>query len=307
VTVAIDQAGHAFATSSSFTPTFPVPSGGTSLTVRSPLGGWSDATALDPGGLLQQVVAEPTGAVSFFVERDDGQGGREEALTSRLPDGSQAGPAAISSPDSAGVRVATDLAGNMLGTWTRHPDGQARGSSIVVAERPRTGVFGSERLLSPTDSIGSDAALTDGGQAVVAWLHARESGNLGSGEIQARVREDRSLPVLPFPPDVDIDAPADPALAANGTLKVPVQCSRRCKVSASGLLFTDGTPRALAPRGATHKLRGKRRRGRVTLVFPADAATAARAAGRAVVAISVRARGRSPRPVIFSRQITLKR
>ena len=39
---------------------------------------------------------------------------------------------------------------------------------------------------------------------------------------------------------MDVDAPEDRVLAPDGSLKVPVRCSRRCKVSASGLLFIDG-------------------------------------------------------------------
>jgi hypothetical protein len=298
--VALDQAGQVFASTSAFAPIAGVPSSGTTYAVRSPLGEWGEPISLDSGGLVQQVIAEPHGAVSFVVERSDGsQLGREVAFTTRLPSGELIGPDTISSPNSSCSRVAMDVRGNMLGTWCRDFDGQARGTTIGIAERHAGGRFGAEEVVSPPDSIGSDAALTDGGPAVVAWSHARTPGDLGSAELQAIVREDRSKPPLPFPPDVDVNAPADPALSDDGTLKVPVRCSRRCTVRATGLLLRDGRPVAVGQGGPKRKLRAKRR-GFVRLRFGPETGS-----GEAV-SVSVKARGRSPRPVTFSRRIRLR-
>ena len=300
VPVALDQAGQVFASTSAFAPIAGVPSSGTTYAVRSPLGEWGEPISLDSGGLVQQVIAEPSGAVSFVVERSDGsQLGREVAFTTRLPSGELVGPDTISSPNSSCARVAMDVRGNMLGTWCRNPDGQARGTTIGIAERPADGPFGDEEIVSPSDSIGSDAALTVGGPAVVAWSHARTPGDLGTAELQAIVREDRKLPPLPFPPDVDIRVPEDSAVNADGTLKVPVRCNRRCTVRATGLLMREGRPVAIAERGPKRKLRA-RRRGTVRVLL-GPAATDADA-----VSVSVTARGRSPRPVTFSRQIPLR-
>ena len=283
-------------------------SGGTRFAVRSPLGTWGDQVVLDTGGFIEDVLAEPTGAVSFPFQRTDDSGGRTAYFATRLPGGALLGPDRISSPNSFGPRIAMNLRGELLGTWAPkfHPYGE--GTEVAIAERPAAGRFGRETVLSTPDSIGSDAGINEARQAVVAWTHYVRTGEARQAIVQARVREDRTLPRLPFPPDVDLGPAPDVSLGGDGVLEVNPRCNESCVVSPTGLLH--GTDQVVAGRGSRARLRARRAR-RVRVKFGGTAARLAREAladgHRPWVSISVTARGRSPRPVTVSRRVRLRR
>lgn len=123
------------------------------------------------------------------------------------------------------------------------------------------------------------------------------------------MRDDPLLPPLPFPPGLDIDVPALPVLDPDGDLVVPVECTTSCVAGAEGVLDPGGDAAPLAGDGPKRRLRA-RRRGRLKLDFGADGRAAVRKALKAgrkpVVYVSVRARGKSPRPITVSRRVRLR-
>jgi hypothetical protein len=126
---------------------------------------------------------------------------------------------------------------------------------------------------------------------------------------QVTVREDPSLPVLPFPPDVDVDVPATPRVDSDGDLVVAVRCSRDCTAKPRGVLVPGGGEKLASGSGKTRRL-AARRRGSLTLDFGTGGARAVRRAIKAgrkpTVYVSVRARGKSPRPLTVSRRVRLR-
>ncbi len=301
---AVAANGDAVALASSFRLTGP--GGATAFAVRPSLGPWDGPVSIDANGQAGQVLAEPSGAVSFLVGHPAPGNPDPSALTSfittRLADGTLVGPTQISSGPAACPHAAMNLGGDMLVTWCSHPEEFGRGTTIAAADRPAGGVLGQDQTLSPPDSMGGNAALNDAGQAIVGWTHAYNpgGGDFANGEVQVATREDDSQPPLPFPPAVEVGSPADPALSAGGTLKIPVRCSARCRVRADGLLLRRGGGVSRSNPGRSRRL-AAHRRGRVTLRFGQAAAHA-----RGTALVSVTARGRSPRPVTYSRRIRLR-
>jgi hypothetical protein len=277
-------------------------SGGTTYAARLPVGGWQSQTMLDSGGFIEQVLAEPDGAVSFMFERSDGTTGRTTMFATREPDGRLLGPRAVSPPGSGFPFVAMDLTGDMLATWTDNSNGWGRGSRIAVADRPAGGVFGAQTVVSDEDSILSQAALIDGGDAVVAWTQ------LPGPVVEAAIREDPSAPPLPFPPAVRIIAAHAEKVDGREVLRLTLRCSERCAIRMGALVHAGN--RVVAARGpATHLARRRNRAVSVPLSRElARLIHRARAAHqKAWASVSVTAAGRSPRPVTFTEAVPLPR
>ena len=306
--IAINVLGEVVAGETSSTPVGDG-SGGTRFAVRSALGEWGDEVTLDTGGFISSLLAEPSGAFGLVFQRTDETGGRSVYFSERRQDGTLVGPERLSSPNSYGPRVAMNLRGDMLGTWSPDFHGYGAGTRVAIADRPAGGRFGEETIVSTDpNSIGSDAGLNDAGQAVVAWTRHERTGEPFPARVQARVRDDLSLPPLPFPPDVALGPAPDVSLGDDGVLVVDPRCSENCIVKPYGLVV--GGERIVAGSGDRVRLRARRGR-RVRVRFGKRAARVAReafAAGRRPwVSISVTARGRSPRPVTVSRRVRLRR
>jgi hypothetical protein len=277
--------------------------------VRSPLGGWGPQTLLDTGGYVTEVLAEPAGAVAFLVEAGQGSGGRTARFTVRNSDGTVVGPSDISPPDACGPLAAMNLRGDVLATWCRPFNGRAIGTRVDVRDRPAGGSFGPEVPISGYDSIESFPALNDAGQAALVWLHYAKSGDPSQIVVQASVREDPSLPALPFPPAIDIHLPLSVPVGNDGSIPLPVRCNQACNVSTKGILFGAGDAPVAAAGSRSARLKARRRRS-LRLTFGAAAASQARAAlgagKRPWASVSVTAKGRSPRPVTLSRRVRLR-
>jgi hypothetical protein len=173
---------------------------------------------------------------------------------------------------------------------------------VELIERAPGEEFGPRRAQGGTYAR---VAINDAGQAAVML----GAGNASSPPVQVAVREDPRLPVLPFPPTVDIDTPVDPGLDEKGELRLAVSCSTACKATPNGILAAEGDSQLVAASGSSKRIRAKRR-GLVTLRFGSEQSRKVRKALRAGrkpwVSVSVRARGRSPRPITVSRRIRLR-
>jgi hypothetical protein len=308
---AVNVAGEAVVTLNEVIYSAGQTNAGSSYAVRSPLGGWSDEQVIDTRGYATEVYAEPSGAVSFLLDMPDPGGSAQEprrqvGFASRLASGVVSGPRQISKDQGSLGGGAMNLRGDILAAWSDRADGTGR---IAVAERPAGTVFGEELPISAPNGLGAAPALNDAGQALVAWMHTPTPNYAVGSRVEAAVREDPALPTLPFPPDVDLGAPLDPVLDDDG-IAVPVACDVSCTVEPTGLLYEGADATARAKRAARTKLAAKAR-GRVRVRFGAAARKSARKAlarGRkAWVALTVRAKGRSPRTVAFSRRVRLKR
>jgi hypothetical protein len=280
---------------------------GAFVVARSPLGEWGSATRIDPGGFVGAPLPEPGGDVSFGLAVADGTDGRTARFVTLRPDGTTAEPLTLSDPDSCDPTFAQNLRGGMLGVWCRNFDAQRSGSRTVVADRVVAGAFGPSTTVLDNNALPSDAALNDAGQAVVVGDHLPTGSAITDGVVQAAVRENPSLPLAPFPPDLDVDVP-DVSLGEDGVLEIAVRCDRRCRVQPQGLLFT-GASTATAGTGAAKRL--ARKRGRLRLAFGRERARAVRealAAGRRPsVAATVVARGQNARVIHVSRLVRLRR
>lgn len=256
------------------------------LSLRAPLGGWSEPAPVATGSIAAAITVEPSGGIAVL-----GRGQDDVATFSeRLPDGTVTGPVAISGPGAYPTELTRDYRGSMLAAWVRS-------GRVAVAERPLGGAFGEEVALGAESSSQPDVALSDIGSAALTWTRVTE----GRSVVEVAVREDPALAPLPFPPDVDIEAPKSARLGAKGALKIPVRCTQQCTVRASGVLRRAGRFATVAKPGPARKLQAKRRGG-VRVPFGAAAARTR----KGTVIVSVTAQGRSPRPVTFSRRIRLR-
>jgi hypothetical protein len=284
---------------------------GSSYAVRSPLGGWGPEQVIDTGGYVSEAFAEPTGAVSFLIDVPDPSGNAAEPrryvrFASRLPTGMLRGPTQISKDKGSSPDGAMNLRGDILAAWSDQADGTGR---VTVADRPVGTVFTEPVAISDPKTFGASVAFNDALQAVVAWVQTPTPNYAVGSWVEVAVREDLALPTLPFPPDVDLGAPLDPILDGDG-IAVPVSCDVACTVEPTGLLFDKRQATARAKTAGRVKVLAGRRRD-VRVRFGATARRAARKAladGRKPwVAFTVRAKGRSPRPVAFSRRVPLER
>jgi hypothetical protein len=296
-------------------------SGGASYTVRRAGGGWAEPREVGPLGYLTNVFAEPGGAVSFVIQRTKGATAtgpgeppppgaydRFVDFATHRPDGTLAGPRQISAADGYAPDAAMNQRGDVLAAWNTGPAEGDR-KRVAVSDRIAGPLFGPELVLGAEGAWPPKVSLNEARQAAVTWNYDDERG----GELDVAgwgsFRFDPELPPLPLPPDIDIGTPLDPLLDEDGIV-LPVRCDRECTVRPEGLLI------GAADRGKRAKKAGKVRiargkRGRVRLRFDYAARTAARealAAGRKPwVAVSVRAKGKSPRTMTASRRVKLRR
>lgn len=273
---------------------------GTALTVRSPLGMWSEPVQIDVAGTVLQAFAEASGDVSFLSAQPDGS----ITLTSRQADGSVAGPAAIDDARSDNFFASTSYGGTMLATWNEHyGDFLWRDDIVRVAERPAGGVFGSAVTVSGPGAAAGPPAINDAGAAAVAWVRQTQPGDLASVVLEAVVRDSRAEAQLP--PALRITGSRARRIGARGTLTVSVRCSQRCRVRARGLLFVDGKPVAIGrPQPTRKRLLRAHKVGQAGVRF--DASDAAAAGKRAWASVSVTATGRSRRSMTITRRIRIR-
>lgn len=276
----------------------------TALSERSPLGGWRDPLELDTGGAPASMLVQPNGTVHLLMDNYDDRQRPKVQLATRRPDGTVIGPLTVAE-DRTGSAAAMNLRGDIVAAWD-HPIGFTESGRVEVAEKPAAlPRFGPALPVSDPNSVEPTVALNDAGQAAVAWAR----GGYTTPEFQVIVREDPSLPILPFPPVVDIDLPGTPTLDGDGDLMVDVACTTDCKAIPTGVLVPGGGTELVAGEGRSRRLKAKRR-GRLKLDLGTAGAKAVRRAVRngrkPIVHVSVRARGKSPRPVTFSRRVRVR-
>jgi hypothetical protein len=154
-------------------------------------------------------------------------------------------------------------------------------------------------------------ALNDLGQAIVVWRELTWNGERYEfGPLTATVRDDPALGDAPAPPGVHLYKDPLAALDGDGDLRPPVLCTTNCKVASAGIVFPGGEQDAVRGRGKSVRLKARRKR-RVKLDFGVEGAQTVRnalAAGRRPwVAVTVSARGKSPRPLVVTRRYRLTR
>lgn len=275
-------------------------SGDALLSQRPPLGAWTDPLPVAAGSASEQLLVEPNGAASLVGSRSEDHGFSTTTFTTVLPGGEISGPHDISGPDTDAPHVATTLSGSMLGAWFHDGDG---GGAVATSDRPAGGDFSAPKDRTPPGAKWPvDAALTEGGQAGIVWGTGEVGQEFRDFKVHALLREDPDVTERGFPPTVSIGTPKRRALDSNGSITIPVRCSRSCTVRAGGILYVHGRATKLVKRGLHGRRLKAHRRGRLTLHFGADAGTA----GKKAVTVSVTARGRSLRRVTFSRRIRLR-
>jgi hypothetical protein len=277
---------------------------------RSPLGEWSGPRVLDADGIVTDLFFDPLGALTFLIAHRPANSNESTARVITLrPDGSLDDAPLSSGPTRSGPAGAMNLRGDILAAWERpHGDGDA--TEVVARDRTfGAGAFGPELVLANSYRGSVETALNDLGQAVVAWWESNPDGE-ARGAIRAAVRDDPTLREIPQPPDADIYSDPLASLDGDGDLLAPVRCSQRCKVTATGIVFPGGEAQPMAGSSKSKRL-AARRRTRIKLDFGTEGAKAVHdalaAGGRPWVSVSVRARGKSPRPFIISRRFKIKR
>lgn len=304
--LAMTESGDAVMTSQDFVTT---EGGATTYAVRRATGGWSDVRELGRMGFIANLFAEPGGAVSFVVSRQGASGSDTFVdFVTRLPDGTLVGPNQISAGDGHIPHAAMSLRGDLIATWVRGYHGMSREGVVAVADRLAGAAFQPEVALSPRGTWSPHVALNDARQAAIAWDYDADPAGEYAPAGWGAFRFDPEIPPLPLPPEIDIGAPLDPVLDGDG-IAVPVECDRDCTVLPGGLLVDAASDARRSKKTGSVKLRkGARRRVRVR--FGAADRTAARealASGRRPwVSLTVRAKGKSPRPVRVSRRVKLR-
>jgi hypothetical protein len=273
------------------------------LASRSPLGGWSEPHEFETGGPPSKMLVEPDGTVNLLM---DDHGDREHPrveMATRRPDGTVIGPLPVAL-ERAGSDAAMNLRGDILATW--EPQFDTQGPVEGAIKRAGSPAFGLTERLSVSDhAVDPHVAINDAGQAAVMFA----TGGYSNPSLQVAVREDPADPVLPFPPVVTIDIPSLPPLDGDGDLLVEVRCGGGCKAAASGVLVPGAKEKTLAGSGASRRI-GSARRGTLTLDFGRSGAKAVRRAlargAKPRVHLSVRARGKSPRPMTVSKRVRVR-
>lgn len=276
----------------------------TALAKRSPLGGWSDPLELDTGGAPASMLVAQDGTVHLLMDNLDDRQHPKVQLATRRPDGTVVGPITVAN-DRTGSTAAMNLRGDIVAAWDHTIDFSNYGRIEAAAKPAGLPTFGPALPISERNSVEPRVALNDAGQSAIAWSR----GGYTKPEFQVAVRDDPKLPLLPFPPTVDIDFPGVPVLDEDGDLVVDVSCTTDCKAIPTGVLVPGGGERLIAGRGSSRRLKA-RRRARMTVDLGAAGAEAVgeaiRAGRRPTVHVSVRARGKSPRPVTFSRRVRVR-
>lgn len=270
------------------------------IAVRRPLGGWDDPARFLTHESPWEILAAPDGtATMFMVDSSDREHPRAQYVT-RSPSGELQGPTTVAE-DRRWSGVAMNLRGDMLAA-SRRPEG----GPIELAERTRgSHAFSPPRLSPAADAWGGSAflALNDAGQAAIAWNGPNRRRPL------VAVRDDPAVPLPPPPPTVEVAPSGTPRLDEDGHLRIAVRCSTGCKALPSGTLAPAGNAELVRFDGSSRRISAKRLTV-LKLRFGRDRARSVRKALRAGrrpwVSVSVRARGKSPRPITASRRIRLR-
>lgn len=287
--------------------------GGLTYAVRGLLGGWSAPRELGPLAEVRNVFTEPTGGVSFLMQKESGQrpsapSDNRVQFATHQANGTLAGPDQISEADGHDPAGAMNLRGDLLAAWGVGAGADNGSAFVAVAERPVGGAFGAQTIISDRDVYAIDVALNDASQAAALWRRTAAPGDQFRYAAFAAFRFDPDLAAVPPPPGVDIGRPIDPILDDDGIV-VPVECDQACTVQPSGLLVEGTSVAARAKKGTKLRLK-KGARGRVRVRFGAagrEAAREALGAGRKPwVSVTVRAKGRSPRAKFVSRRAKLQ-
>ncbi|MDQ3934301.1 MAG: hypothetical protein M3340_06680 [Actinomycetota bacterium] len=307
--IGIDTAGRAVVTGHE--PIFaPGPETRARYAVRSALDEWSDPRSIDAEGLAAGMFVEPRGTITFMTVHESERDRYEHRAFTLMPDGSLARET-VASGAAGWPKGAMDLRGDILHVFQRST--AAGGYELVARERGFAQfAFGPEALVAPMSnrSYAFAPASNDLGQAIVAWAELPLPGEPWKpGPVRVAIRDDPALRDLPLPPDVDLYADPLATLDPDGDLSVPIRCDQDCKAIPTGIVFPGAGRDAVAGRGGSKRLR-RAKRGRVLVDFGAAGARAVReaqaAGAKPWVSVSVRARGRSPRPLLVSRRYRLR-
>jgi hypothetical protein len=270
------------------------------MAVRQPLGDWNEPVGFPIANAPSDLFVDPAGTATMFMTDSSDRDQLQAQFVTRSRSGEIQGPNTV-----AGDRMWGDIATNLRGDTLALLDQPGADLPVELVERSVAQMFGPRRNAPGGVATHARVALNDAGQAAVVL----GVGGVFNPRVQLAVREDPTLPVLPFPPTVEVDTLADTGIDENGELRLAVSCSAACKATPNGILAAEGTGQLVAASGSGKRIRAKRR-GLVKLRFGSDQARKVRKAIRAGrkpwVSVSVRARGRSPRPVTVSRRIRLR-
>jgi hypothetical protein len=300
--VAIADDGEAVvATSSrSHTTTEPVDA---LMVTRRPLGGWTAPVSFSVQEPPRAVFAEPNGSATMFMADMSDPNHPQAQYVTRSVAGEVDGPTTVAS-DRGWTDIAMNLRGDIFALlWDRGPE-QGR---TEFAERPAGGGgFGAVQTVPGFLGASTNAvALNDAGHAAVMGTVGAAPAN----RVYVAVREDTAQPALPFPPSLEIDVPDTPQLDEGGVLRIAVRCSAACKALPTGILSPNGNAELVGASGSSKRIGAKQQRV-LTIRFGDELSRAVRKAVRAGrkpwVSVSVRARGKSPRPMTVSRRIRLR-
>ena len=275
------------------------------VVVRSPLGGWSEQQIVQEHAYAGSMVVAPHGVATLFTSSNS-----ETTIVTRHPDGRLERESL--GPDTAGTQLAAvDHRGDVLAAFAEWNDAPQR--NVFARARPVAAAgFAPPTVVGPGNGGPvSGVSLNDLGQAVVVWTElARNGERYEHRRTFAAVRDDPALHEVPAPPDVTIYKDPLAALDGDGDLRAQVRCDQRCKVSSAGIVFPGGSDDAVPGRGKSVRLKA-RRRSRVKIDFGEKGAEAVRdaiAAGRRPwVSVTVSGRGKSPRPLVVTRRLKLRR
>ena len=301
---AIDARGRAVVVGTEF-----LPSGSrdaeTTFSVAGPDGVFGARQSLGTGGNVEQLLAEPGGAVDFAGYRPGGdREGGTIMFAAHEPDGTVVGPTELSGPGACGPQLSVARRGDLMAAWTGRCTGATLGtlSRATVRVRRRGGRFGAASAVGAPGAHSTKGAITDGDEAVVVYTHGPTQ------SVHAVVREDRGDDPLPPIPQVDLDLPAGIDLPDVGSIELPVTCRRACALQPTGLLHA-GETTVEAVRGVVERLQGKVEEI-VAVPFPPEARAAAEEAvrtGESVwVSLTFVVRGASPRPQTITRRVELR-
>ena len=270
------------------------------MAVRQPTGEWSEPVSFPIANAPSDLFVDPSGTATMFMTDSSDRDHPKAQYVTRSRSGEVRGPTTV-----AGGRWWGDVAMNLRGDVLASLDQPGAELPFELVERSAGQTFSPPRAAAGDTPTYGRVAINDAGQAATVLA----VGGLFNPKVQLAVREDPALPVLPFPPIVEVDTRAEPGLDANGELHLAVTCSTACKATPKGILAADGTGQLVAADGSSKHIRAKKR-GVVRLRFGSEQSRKVRRAirdGRKPwLSVSVRARGRSPRPITVSRRIRLR-
>jgi hypothetical protein len=269
------------------------------LAVRRALGGWEEPVSFAVNNAPDHLVVAADGTATMFMNDATDRENPQAQYVMRTAAGAVHGPVTLSA-DRVWHGIATNLRGDILGvlgtTSSLDP--------LELVERRSGKVAFAPAGPAPGASPPAVVALNDAGQAAMTWSTGRSPEHA-----RVAVRDDLAVPLPPSPPTVTIDPPATPQLDDQGTLRLAARCSTSCQALPKGVLAAGGNRQLVPGDGPARRIPAKRR-AVLKIRFGSRQSRAVRKAIRAGrkpwVSVSVRARGKSPRPITISRRIRLR-